>query len=81
MASEMRDGGFDTDQADRYEFVFRATKLAVVSLLCARYGVSAEEMLDALMDSRSLACEAATLMERMEVSPAFVGYVYSGIRF
>lgn len=81
MASEMRDGGFDTDQADRYEFVFRSTKLAVVTLLCASYGVSTEEMLDALMDSRGLACEATLLMERMEASPAFVGYVHSGIRF
>ena len=38
-------------------------------------------MLDALMDSRSLNGEVGRLLARMEVSPAYVGYIHSGIRF
>lgn len=78
---DLQQSGFDAEQAQRYDFVFRAGKLGVVTLLCAKYGVCAEEMLDALMDSRRLATEASLLMARMEASPAYGQYIFSGTAF
>ena len=78
---DLQECGFDTEQAQRHDTVFRAAKLGVVTLMCAKYGVSAEEMLDALMDSHRLAAEASLLMARMEASPAFGTYIFSGAPF
>lgn len=81
MARDLRENGFDADQAARYDFAFAATKQAVVAVLCAKYGADNEDMLEALMDSRNLSDEACLLVTRMEVSPAFVGFIHSGLRF
>jgi hypothetical protein len=81
MARELREHGFDAEQGQRHDFAFEAAKLAVLALLCAKYGAAKVEMLDALMDSRSLTDEVGVLLARMEVSPAYVGYIHSGLRF
>lgn len=78
---DLQECGFDAEQGQRYDIVFRAAKIAVVTLLCAKYGASVEEMLDALMDSHRLAAEASLLMTRMEASPAFGAYIFSGAPF
>ncbi len=78
---DLQQSGFDAEQAERYDFVFRASKLGVITVMCAKYGVSAEEMLDALMDSHRLATEASRLMNRMEASPAFGAYIFSGVPY
>jgi hypothetical protein len=38
-------------------------------------------MLEALMDSRNLGGEVSLLVARMEVSPAFVGFVHSNLPY
>jgi hypothetical protein len=81
MARDLEENGMDADQADRYEGAFTAAKIAAVTLLCARYGQDVGEMLDALVDSRSLNAEVQHLVERMEVSRAFVAYIHSGLPF
>lgn len=58
-----------------------AAKVAVLAVLCAKYGAAEVEMLEALLDSRSLNGEVGALLGRMEVSPAYVGYIHSGLRF
>lgn len=81
MARELREHGFDAEQGQRHDFAFEAAKLAVLAMLCAKYGAAEVEMLDALMDSRGLNAEVGRLLARMEVSPAYVGYIHSGFRF
>jgi hypothetical protein len=81
MARELREHGFDAEQGQRHDFAFEAAKVAVLAMLCAKYGAAEIEMLDALMDSRGLNAEVARLLARMEVSPAYVGYIHSGFRF
>lgn len=78
---ELQQSGFDSEQGERYEFILRAGKLGVVALMCAKYGVGTEEMLDALMDSHRLVAEASAWMTRMEASPAFGAYIFSGTPF
>lgn len=78
---DLQECGFDAEQSERYDFVFRAAKIGVVTLLCAKYGVCTEEMLDALMDSHRLAAEASLLMTRMEASPAFGTFIFAGTPF
>jgi len=75
---ELQQSGFDAEQGERYEFVFHAARTGVLTLMCAKYGVDPEEMLDALMDSQRLNAEAAALMARMEASPAYGAYIFSG---
>ena len=81
MARELREHGFDAEQGQRHEFVFVAAKVAVLALLCAKYGAAKVEMLEALLDSRSLNDEVGRLLGRIEISPAYVGYIHSGLRF
>jgi hypothetical protein len=81
MIRDLQENGFDAEQGERYDFAYAATKVSVVALLCARYGADEEEMLEALMDSRCLASEAAALIARMEMSPEFIGYIHSARRF
>ena len=81
MARELREHGFDTEQGQRHDFAFESAKVAVLALLCAKYGAAEVEMLDALLDSRSLNDEVGRLLGRMEVSPTYVGYIHSGLRF
>ena len=81
MARDLQEHGFDAEQAVRYDFAFAATKLAVVTLMAAKYGAESIEVIEALMDSRKLADEACVLVARMEVSPDFVGYIHSALRF
>ena len=78
---ELQESGFDSEQGERYEFIFHATKQGVVTLMCAKYGVDTEEMLDALMDSHRLVAEASAWMARMEASPVFGAYIFSGTPF
>ncbi len=78
---ELQESGFDPEQCERHALVVQAAKLAVLTLMCARYGADAQEMLDALMDSCRLNTEAAALLARMEASPAFGAYVLSGTAF
>jgi hypothetical protein len=81
MAQQLREHGFDAAQERRFILAFDAAKMAVVWLLCARYGTGAAEMLQALRCSRNLGTEVQRLVERMEVSPAFVRYIHSGLSF
>jgi hypothetical protein len=81
MVRDLQENGFDTEQGERYDFAFGAAKVAAVALLCARYDADEVEMLEALMDSRLLGEEACLLVARMEVSPEFVAYIHSGLRF
>jgi hypothetical protein len=81
MARELAENGFDAEQAARYDLAFEAAKVAAVAVLCARYGAEEGEMLEALMDSRSLNCEVYLLVARMEASPAFVAFLHSGHPF
>ena len=81
MARELREHGFDTAQERRFVQAFDAAKVAAVWLLCARYGTGEAEMLETLQCSRNLGVEIRQLVERMEVSPAFVRYIHSGLRF
>ena len=81
MARELQEHGFDAEQGQRHDRAFEAAKGAVLAVLCAKYGAAEVEMLDALMDSRSLNDEVARLLGRIEVSPAYVGYIHSGLRF
>ena len=71
----------DPAQDGRYLDAFWAAKVAAVTLLCARYGATEIEMLEALMDSRNLNEQARLLVARMEVSPAFVRYIHSAVPF
>ncbi len=81
MMRDLQLHGFDADQGQRHDFAFGAAKVAVVALLCARHDADEIDMLEALMHSRRLSAEAAVLMERMELSPSFVGFIHSGIEF
>ena len=81
MARQLREHGFDALQERRFMLAFDAAKVAAVWLVCARYGTGEVAMLDALQCSRNLGAEVRQLVERMEVSPAFVGYIHSGLRF
>jgi hypothetical protein len=81
MARELRENGLDAEQAARHGFAFVAAKVSAVVLLCAKYGVGEVEMLEALMDSRNLGAEVGRLVRRIEVSPAYVGYIHSAYRF
>jgi hypothetical protein len=81
MAHDLAVNGFGAEQTDRYSAAFRAAKVAAVAVLCARHGASEGEMLEALMDSRKLNAEVGFLVERMEVSAAFVAYIHSGWPF
>jgi hypothetical protein len=81
MAQELRERGLDAAQERRFLVAFEAAKVAAVWLLCARYGRAEAEMLDALQCSRNLSVEIRQLVERMEVSSAFVRYIHSGLRF
>ena len=81
MARELREHGFDAEQGQRHEFAFVAAKVAVLALLCAKYGAAEVELLEALLDSRSLNAEVGALLGRIEVTPAYVGYIHSGLRF
>lgn len=81
MARELLEHGFDAEQGQRHEFAFVAAKVAVLALLCAKYGAAEVELLEALLDSRSLNAEVGALLGRIEVSPAYVGYIHSGLRF
>lgn len=81
MLRDLEENGFDSDQGARYEQGFLAAKVAAVAVLCAKYGAGEVEMLEALMDSRNLSGEISLLVARMEISPAFVGYVHSDLPF
>jgi hypothetical protein len=81
MVRELEQHGLDAEQSERYEGAFAATKVAAVTVLCARYDVGADEMLEALMDSRNLNAEVHLLVARMEVSRAFVAHIHSGLPF
>ena len=81
MARELHQHGFDAAQEQRFVLAFEATQMAAVWLLGARYRSSAADMLEALRYSRNLGAEIRQLVERMEVSPAFVRYIHSGFSF
>ena len=81
MARELRENGFDNEQGARHDFAFVAAKVAVLTVLCAKHGAAEIELLEALMDSHHLTDEVGALLGRMEVSPAYVGYIHSGLRF
>jgi hypothetical protein len=81
MARDLRKNGLDEVQGRRYDLAFVATKIAAVAMLCARYGASEVDMLEALMDSSKLNAEVSPLVARMELSAAFVGHIHSGLPF
>lgn len=81
MLRDLEENGFDVDQGARYDRAFLAAKVAAVALVCARHGAGEVEMLEALTVSRNLCEEVSLLVARMEVSPAFVGYVHSDLPF
>jgi hypothetical protein len=81
MVRDLRENGFDAAQGDRFDFAFGAAKVAAVAILCAKYGTPAGVMLHSLRFSRNLAAEAGRWVARIEVSPEFVSYIHSGLRF
>lgn len=81
MARELHEFGFDAEQGARYDLAFEATKISVVTLLCAKYGIGEAELIESLRHSRNLGAEVNALVARIEESPAFVGHIHSGLRF
>lgn len=81
MARELHELGFDSEQGARYDQAFEAAKISVVALMCAKYHVGEAELIESLRHSRNLAAEVNALVARIEESPAFVGYIHSGLRF
>ena len=81
IARELQDVGFDAAQALRYDQAFEATLHASVCLLRAKYGANQDELLQALRYSRKLAAELNAMVARIEVCPAFVGYIHSALEF
>lgn len=81
MARQLLEDGFEPDQLQRYEQAFEAAKLASVWLMSAKYGMPGFELVQTMRQSPRLAGELDLLVARMEVCPAFVGYIHSGLRF
>lgn len=81
MARQLLEDGFDPEQLQRYELAFEAAKTASVWLMSAKYGLPARDLVHELRRNGALASELDLLVARMEVCPAFVGYIHSGLRF
>ena len=81
MARELRENGVDAEPGARHDFAFVAARVAMLSVLFAKHGAAEVERLEALMDRHHLAAELGVLLGRMEVSPACVGCIHSGLRF
>ena len=50
-------------------------------MLRAQRGMDTNELLETLQMPGKLPRELERLVSRMEVSPAFIGYIHSGLRF
>ncbi len=81
MARELTEQGFDPAQSDRFDFAFHAAQIAAFATLRAQHGMETSELLEALQMPGKLARELERLVARMEVSPTFIGYIHSGLRF
>jgi hypothetical protein len=81
MARELHELGFDAEQGARYDFAFDAAQVAAVAVMCAMHDTDEIDLLEALRHSHNLGAQMAELVSRMEESPAFVGYIHSGLRF
>lgn len=81
MARELHTHGLDAAQAARHARAFVAAKATAVAVLGARHGASTRDMLQALVVSRNLNAQVHALVARMEVSPAYVGHIHSGLPF
>jgi hypothetical protein len=81
MVRDLECNGMNAVQGKRHDHAFRAAKVAAVAVLCAKYGASEIEMLEALLDSRNLNAEVRQLVASAELSPAFVAYVHSGFPY
>jgi hypothetical protein len=81
MVRELREAGLDEGQERRLDEAFEAAKVAAVAVMCARYGTDEAEMLESLQISQRLNDEACTLLERVEVSSEYIGYIHSGFQF
>jgi len=81
MARELTEQGFDPAQSDRFDFAFHAAQIAAFALLRAQRGMDTSELLETLQMPGKLPRELERLVSRMEVSPAFIGYIHSGLRF
>jgi hypothetical protein len=55
--------------------------VAAVAVMCAMHDTDEIDLLEALRHSHNLGAQMAELVSRMEESPAFVGYIHSGLRF
>ncbi len=81
MARELHELGFDAEQGARYDFAFDAAQVAAVALMCAMHDTDEIDLLEALRHSRNLSMQLADMVSRMEESPAFIGFIHSGLRF
>ena len=68
-------------QGARYDFAFDAAQVAAVALMCAMHDTDEIDLLEALRHSRNLSMQLADMVSRMEESPAFIGFIHSGLRF
>lgn len=81
MANQLMTDGFNSAQQERYDFAFWAATNAAGFLLCARYGATAEEVIEALKHSKNINAEKNSLVARIEMAPEFVRFVHSNIEF
>lgn len=81
MAQQLLDAGFSAEQNLRFEQAFEAAKVAAATVLCARYGVGACELIEAMVRSKNINAEMERLVGRIEMEPEFVRFIHSGIDF
>lgn len=81
LTQQLLDDGFTVEQNERFEQAFAAAKVAAGTLLCARYGVGAAELIGAMQHSKNINAEMERLVARIEMAREFVLFIHSGIDF
>jgi hypothetical protein len=81
MTQQLLDDGFTAEQNERFEQAFKAAKIAAGTVLCARYGVGAAELIEAMLHSKNINAEMERLVARIEMEPEFVRFIHSGLDF
>jgi hypothetical protein len=73
--------GFTAEQNARFEAAFDAAQVAVGTVLCARYGVGAAELIAEMRHSTNINVEMSRLVGRIEETPEFIRFIHSGFDF
>lgn len=81
LVQEFVDNGFDKNQERRFYAASEAAKIAAVTVMTARYGTSANEIIESLTRSKRLMSEFENLFEAGTECHEFVLYVHSGTAF